>query len=130
MEKLAESGGMSVEGPQEQEATPQAEAVGAVVETGTSGPLGNVGDRADAQGPVPPTIGIQGIESRFLYVDVAAQRAKQLRRGALPRLDDVAPVPAPDSAAPGPKFERVAMREVDAGKIQYELPDDEPAPAD
>jgi len=26
------------------------------------------------------------IESRFLYVDVAAMRAKQLRRGALPRL--------------------------------------------
>ena len=33
------------------------------------------------------------IESRFLYVDVAAMRAKQLRRGALPRLsadDDAA----------------------------------------
>ena len=33
------------------------------------------------------------IESRFLFVDVAAMRAKQLRRGALPRLgsddDDV-----------------------------------------
>ena len=28
------------------------------------------------------------IESRFLFVDVAAMRAKQLRRGALPRLDD------------------------------------------
>ena len=29
------------------------------------------------------------IESRFLYVDVAALRAKQLRRGARPRLDQV-----------------------------------------
>ena len=35
------------------------------------------------------------IESRFLYVDVAALRAKQLRRGARPRLDqaeETAPV--------------------------------------
>ena len=29
----------------------------------------------------------QPITSRFLFVDVAAQRAKQLRRGALPRLE-------------------------------------------
>ena len=31
--------------------------------------------------PAPP------IESRFLFVDVAALRAKQLRRGARPRID-------------------------------------------
>lgn len=73
------------------------------------------------------------IESRFLYVDVAAQRAKQLRRGAVPRLDDV---PAPDldnphSAGQRLKLERVAMREVDAGKIVYEVPtDDETAKTD
>ena len=35
----------------------------------------------DAEQPAPP------ITSRFLFVDVAAQRAKQLRRGALPRID-------------------------------------------
>ena len=73
------------------------------------------------------------IESRFLYVDVAAQRAKQLRRGALPRLDDV-PAPAfDDPHSPGQKLklERVAMREVDAGKIVYEVPtDDQPAKAE
>lgn len=108
MEKAGEPGGTSAAGPPAQEAAP----------------------RAQAQAPAPPTVGIQEIESRFLYVDVAAQRAKQLRRGALPRLDDIASVPAPDQSVPGPKFERVAMREVDAGKIQYELPDDEPAPVD
>ena len=63
------------------------------------------------------------IESRFLYVDVAAQRAKQLRRGALPRLKDLAPDPetgvCPVSSH---KLERIAMEEVDRGLIIYELP--------
>lgn len=54
------------------------------------------------------------ITSRFLFVDVAAQRAKQLRRGALPRLERV-------SASPH-KLERVAMEEVRQGVIQYTLP--------
>ena len=54
------------------------------------------------------------ITSRFLFVDVAAQRAKQLRRGALPRIE------RPPS---GPhKLERVAMEEVRTGAIQYTLP--------
>jgi DNA-directed RNA polymerase omega subunit len=53
------------------------------------------------------------ITSRFLFVDVAAQRAKQLRRGALPRVER--PV--------GPhKLERVAMEEVKTGLIHYTLP--------
>ncbi len=89
--------------------------------------------KAAAAQPVPerPPVDIHGIESRFLYVDVASQRAKQLRRGALPRLDDLAPVGAPDPSVPRSKVERIAMREVDAGKINYELPDDDdPAPAD
>jgi DNA-directed RNA polymerase subunit K/omega len=55
------------------------------------------------------------ITSRFLFVDVAAQRAKQLRRGALPRLDRHTPhVPH--------KLERIAMDEVRSGLIEYELP--------
>ncbi|MBA2604983.1 MAG: DNA-directed RNA polymerase subunit omega [Acidobacteria bacterium] len=54
------------------------------------------------------------ITSRFLFVDVAAQRAKQLRRGALPRLERVASAPH--------KLERVAMEEVRQGVIQYQLP--------
>ena len=68
--------------------------------------------------PLPP------IESRFLYVDVASQRAKQLRRGSLPRLPELAPDPEtgvrPD---PQSKLERIAMREVDAGKIYYQVPE-------
>ncbi len=55
------------------------------------------------------------ITSRFLFVDVAAQRAKQLRRGAVPRLDR--------RGAAGPhKLERVAMEEVRQRLIQYTLP--------
>ena len=54
------------------------------------------------------------ITSRFLFVDVAAQRAKQLRRGALSRLD---------RGVPGPhKLERIAMEEVRTGAIHYTLP--------
>jgi DNA-directed RNA polymerase omega subunit len=54
------------------------------------------------------------IGSRFLFVDVAAQRAKQLRRGALPRLERHVHVPH--------KLERVAMEEVRSGLIDYTLP--------
>lgn len=54
------------------------------------------------------------ITSRFLFVDVAAQRAKQLRRGALPRLDRASVSPH--------KLERVAMEEVRTGLIDYSLP--------
>jgi DNA-directed RNA polymerase omega subunit len=56
--------------------------------------------------PAPP------IRSRFLFVDVAAQRAKQLRRGARPRVE------TPDAH----KLERVAMREVSAGCVEWTLP--------
>ena len=63
----------------------------------------------DAQSAIP-------ITSRFLFVDVAAQRAKQLRRGALPRLDRHAVGHTPH------KLERVAMEEVRTGLIQYSLP--------
>jgi DNA-directed RNA polymerase subunit K/omega len=55
------------------------------------------------------------ITSRFLFVDVAAQRAKQLRRGALARLE------RGTHAAPH-KLERVAMEEVRTGVIHYTLP--------
>jgi DNA-directed RNA polymerase subunit K/omega len=54
------------------------------------------------------------ITSRFLFVDVAAQRAKQLRRGALPRVE---------RHAAGPhKLERLAMEEVRQQVIQYTVP--------
>jgi DNA-directed RNA polymerase subunit K/omega len=58
------------------------------------------------------------IESRFLYVDVAAMRAKQLRRGAKPRLDEDGEA----LRAVPHKAERVAMEEVRRGLVQYELP--------
>jgi DNA-directed RNA polymerase subunit K/omega len=59
--------------------------------------------------PAPP------INSRFLFVDVAALRAKQLRRGARQRLGDDAPhVPH--------KAERVAMEEVRRGLVYYDVP--------
>jgi len=59
--------------------------------------------------PAPP------INSRFLFVDVAALRAKQLRRGARPRLSQELPQ--------GPhKAERVAMEEVRSGLVYYDIP--------
>jgi DNA-directed RNA polymerase omega subunit len=61
------------------------------------------------RGPAAP------ITSRFLFVDVAAQRAKQLRRGALARLER-APGAGPH------KLERIAMEEVRTGLIDYTLP--------
>ena len=59
------------------------------------------------------------IESRFLYVDVAALRAKQLRRGARPRLDHAEePV-----VTKNVKAERVAMEEVRHNLVQWDLPE-------
>jgi len=60
------------------------------------------------------------IESRFLYVDVAALRAKQLRRGARPRLDQVEESIPVSKAV---KAERVAMEEVRQNLVQWDLPD-------
>ena len=60
------------------------------------------------------------IESRFLYVDVAALRAKQLRRGARARLDQVEEnIPVSKAV----KAERVAMEEVKQNLVQWDLPD-------
>ena len=61
------------------------------------------------------------IESRFLFVDVAALRAKQLRRGAKLRL----PEPGADADhTPRPiKAERLAMAEVRTGLVEWALPD-------
>jgi DNA-directed RNA polymerase omega subunit len=62
--------------------------------------------------PLPP------IESRFLFVDVAALRAKQLRRGARPRLGEEVPAPH--------KADRVAMEEVKRGLVYYDVPPAKP----
>jgi DNA-directed RNA polymerase omega subunit len=69
-----------------------------------------------AVGPMIPPEPLPPIESRFLFVDVAALRAKQLRRGARPRFEQ-------DHAAPAlHKAERVAMEEVRRGLVLYEVP--------
>jgi DNA-directed RNA polymerase subunit K/omega len=65
------------------------------------------------------------IKNRFLYVDVAAMRAKQLRRGARPRLAEEAE--AVDQHRPMPhKAERIAMEEVRRGLVLYEVPAPKP----
>lgn len=63
--------------------------------------------------PLEPAV---PITSRFLYVDVAALRAKQLRRGARVRFDVEPGTPAPH------KPERVAMEEVKRRLVQYTVP--------
>ena len=60
--------------------------------------------------PAPP------IESRFLFVDVAALRAKQLRRGARVRFE------AEPGAPVMKKPERMAMEEVRRGLVPYAVP--------
>jgi DNA-directed RNA polymerase omega subunit len=59
--------------------------------------------------PLPP------IQSRFLFVDVAALRAKQLRRGGGQRLGEETQLPH--------KAERVAMEEVKRGLVFYDVPE-------
>lgn len=66
---------------------------------------------------VPP------IESRFLFVDVAALRAKQLRRGARLRLAG-GPNGEPPPDLPK-KPERLAMLEVREGLVSYSLAETE-----
>ena len=72
----------------------------------------DVQDQAGERGHTPEQV--DPITSRFLFVDVAAQRAKQLRRGALPRLQRHGSGPQ--------KLERIAMEEVRNGLIEYALP--------
>jgi DNA-directed RNA polymerase subunit K/omega len=78
------------------------------------------GPDTNAERPVVPPP-----QSRFLFVDIAALRAKQLRRGAAPRLDKAAEGEPPRLEAPR-KPERVAMEEVQRGLVSYEMPDLKP----
>ena len=65
------------------------------------------------------------ITSRFLFVDVSSRRAKQLRRGALPRLEALRPDPETGQRPEGTsRLERVAMNEVEQGLVVYELIED------
>jgi DNA-directed RNA polymerase subunit K/omega len=67
------------------------------------------------EAPVIPPEPLPPIQSRFLFVDVAALRAKQLRRGARVRIEDAEHLPK--------KAERVAMEEVRRGLVYYDTPD-------
>jgi DNA-directed RNA polymerase subunit K/omega len=66
--------------------------------------------------PVVPAEPAPPIESRFLFVDVAALRAKQLRRGARVRFNG-------DELPTAHKAERLAMEEVRRGLVSYDVPD-------
>lgn len=68
--------------------------------------------------PAPP------ITSRFMFVNVAGMRARQLRLGAFPRLE------ADDFERLGSsKAERVAMEEVRQGLVYWDVPDWQPVKA-
>jgi DNA-directed RNA polymerase subunit K/omega len=74
----------------------------------------------EPEAPAAPRVPLPPITNRFLFVDIAALRAKQLRRGALPRIDET---PDPSSTRDAPhKAERVAMEEVRRGFVEYDLP--------
>ena len=76
--------------------------------------------------PVPmpriPEVRTPPITNRFLFVDVSSRRARQLRRGALPRLEALRPDPEtghrPNLTL---RLERVAMEEVEEGLVAYEV---------
>jgi len=72
---------------------------------------------ATADAPDVPSEPAPPIHSRFLFVDVAALRAKQLRRVARLRFDSDPGTPAPHKA------ERAAMEEVRRGLVYYAVPD-------
>ena len=76
---------------------------------------------AESDTPPAPRPKAPPIESRFLFVDVAAMRAKQLRRGALVRLSDDDSSAESHRAQPH-KAERIAMEEVRRGLVLYEVP--------
>jgi DNA-directed RNA polymerase omega subunit len=76
-------------------------------------------DQSETGEPQIPSEPAPPISSRFLFVDVAALRAKQLRRGARPRLGEEMPQGIH-------KAERVAMEEVRRGLVYYDIPAPKP----
>jgi DNA-directed RNA polymerase omega subunit len=83
-------------------------------------------DETEAQAPSEhhpkiPATPAAPITSRFLFVDIAAMRAKQLRRGALPRFAQAED--SPTHRQEWHKPERVAMEEVRRGLVLYDTPE-------
>jgi DNA-directed RNA polymerase omega subunit len=66
------------------------------------------------------TVSNQPPDSQFAYVVVAGRRARQLMIGATPLLAN------PRSHKPT----RVAMEELNAGQLEYDLPEPNPGAAD
>lgn len=58
------------------------------------------------------TVSTQKPESKFVYVIVAARRARQLMAGARPLFDNVR----------SRKATRISMEELDKGLLEYEMP--------
>jgi DNA-directed RNA polymerase omega subunit len=73
--------------------------------------------------PAVPAVPAEPINSRFLFVDVAARRALQLKRGARVRIGQA------DHDRMPHKLERVAMEEVRQGLVYYQVPGLPGAPA-
>jgi DNA-directed RNA polymerase omega subunit len=79
-------------------------------------------EEGEPEAPKIPAEPLPPIQSRFLFVDVAALRAKQLRRGARQRLGEDVQLPH--------KAERVAMEEVKRGLVYYDVPEAKPPQGD
>ncbi len=59
------------------------------------------------------------VDSKFRFITVAAQRAKQIQNGAKPRVE-----------TRSRKSTRIAMQEVLAGAVSWEVRDDLPKPTE
>ncbi len=79
-------------------------------------------EAAEPTAPPEPREPMPTIESRFMLVDLAALRTKQLRRGAAPRVSE-SRLGAETGTSSKRKLERIAVAELDEGLIVYELPD-------
>lgn len=66
---------------------------------------------------MPQLILAKDVDSKFRFITVAAQRAKQLQNGAKPRVE-----------IRSRKATRVAIDEVVAGAVSWEVKDEIPAP--
>jgi DNA-directed RNA polymerase subunit omega len=64
---------------------------------------------------IPQLILPKDVDSKFRFITVAAQRAKQVQNGAKPRVD-----------ARSRKPTRIAMQEVLAGAVSWEVRDELP----
>jgi len=66
---------------------------------------------------VSTAVFLKDVDSKFRFITVAAQRAKQLQAGAKPRVE-----------ARSRKSTRIAMQEVVAGTVSWEFDDESGAP--